>query len=74
MMASNWPSSSLRSLVSRLPLRDMISMSGRRALIWQERRRLEVPRVAPPGMSPREVYLLDMKASRGSSRFVMALM
>src|SRR5690606_9556706 len=72
MMASNSPASSFASRVPTLPRRGMISRSGRRVASWHWRRRLEVPTRAPAGSSLSASYLLETKASRGSSRSRMA--
>ena len=68
MIAWNCPSSSLRSLVSRLPRRSTILRSGRKAASWALRRRLLVPTVAPCGSSARFLYRAEIKASWGFSR------
>jgi hypothetical protein len=59
MIASYWPSSSLRRRVSRLPRRLVTASIGYWAWIWDSRRRLEVPTTAPGGMSSRLVLVGD---------------
>ena len=71
MIASYCPSSSLRSRVSRLPRRLLITSCGYLARSTASRRRLEVPTTAPAGSSSRPAYLLETKASRGFSRAEM---
>ena len=64
----SWPSSSLRSRVSRLPRSGSMRRSGRSASNCTTRRRLEVPTQAPCGRSCRRAKRGLTKASRGSSR------
>ena len=67
-MPSYWPSSSLRSRVSRLPRSGCTSRSGRIALSCTTRRRLEVPTRAPCGSACTDSKRGETQASRGSSR------
>ena len=67
-MPSYWPSSSLRSRVSRLPRSGCTSRSGRTALSCTTRRRLDVPTFAPGGSACTDSKWFDTQASRGSSR------
>ena len=69
-MPAYWPSSSLRSRVSRLPRRGSMRRSGRSARISTVRRRLDVPTTAPCGRSARLANWGETKASRGSSRSI----
>ena len=67
-VASTWPSSSLRSLVSTLPRSGVTLRSGRSRLAIAWRRSEAVPRVAPCGSSCSDLDLFEMNTSRGSSR------
>ena len=72
MIASYWPSSSLRSRVLTLPRNGSTCKSASRSRSCASRRRLDVPIRAPPGRLARSRKWFDTKASRGSSRAPIA--